>query len=421
MTDNTQATADTSPIGMLRHRQFARFIAATSVASTGQFLSGLATPFLVNELTDSNTWVGAVGFAGLVPAIFATPIGGIMSDRYRRQRLLAICYSLLAVTSAFFLALHLAGALTPTRILLISLGFGTISGFMWASVQAMTPILVPPSDLVPSVQLVSISFTVGRAAGPLLAALVLWRSGPGLAFAITCGSYVVAATILWLLRTGPQPEPSARSPIQDYRDGLRYIAERPGIRLAIRATFVVACLGSVWIFSLATSVADDVFGVGGGGLGLLVTMVGLGSVLASIVVSRHGRSVERSRFETAALTLYATGVLIAMATPWLIVGLAGYLMMGFAHMWHTVTLTTAVQVQVDETHRGRVMSVWILAIFVGLPIGAIAGGLLADLADIRVVMAAAGTTLLLFTGWSWVRHDRFRLLDMVGGPSEQTA
>ncbi|NNE74352.1 MAG: MFS transporter [Acidimicrobiales bacterium] len=398
-------------MGTLRHGQFARFIAGATVASIGQFLSGLATPFYMNELTDSNAWVGASGFAGLIPAVFLTPLAGILADRISRRILLTVAYGMQTIAMTVLLVMYLADALTPWRIIFIMLASGSVAGFMFAPLQSMAPTLVPRADLVPAVQLLSIAFTVGRAIGPGLGALVLWSTGPGLAYGIAVGCLVFATAAM--ASTHPD-EPKAAAPSslrRDFIEGIRYIRARPAIGLAVKAAFAIGAFGAVWAFSLAASVADDAYGVGGGGLGLLATMIGVGSVGASIFISRGGSEVRRSTLEPVALSLYAIGVAIAASTPWFYVGMIGYFTMGIAHMWHNVTLSTSLQVQVEESHRGRVMSVFLVAILGGLPIGAIVGGALSDLLPIRVVMGGSASLIGILTVWWWFAADRFHGLD----------
>lgn len=365
----------------------------------------------MNQLTDSNAWVGAAGFAGLAPAVFATPVAGILSDRFSRRRLLVGAYSAQAIVTAALLTLYASDALTPWRIIALMVVSGSIAGFMFAPIQSMAPILVPEHDLIPAVQAVSMSFTVGRAVGPALGAIVLALSGPGTAYGIACGCYVLAVGAMLSLVTREQPPPSQASFRRDFVAGLSYIRHRPGMRLAMIAAFAIGLLGAVWAFSLAASVADDAYGVGGGGLGAMATMIGVGSVVASIFIAKGGGDMPRSRLETIALLLYGTGILIAASTSLFAVGLAGYFVIGIAHMWHNVSLSTALQVQVDETHRGRVMSVFIVAILGGLPIGALIGGFVSDQFSIRSVMVAYGSLIIVFTCWAWLRHDRLQPLD----------
>ena len=97
----------------LRHVAFARFLLANTTSAVGQFLQGLAVPFLINQMTDSNTWVGAAAFAALIPAVVTTPISGTRADRIDRKRILLVAYVLQGCITGGLLALHQADLLTP--------------------------------------------------------------------------------------------------------------------------------------------------------------------------------------------------------------------------------------------------------------------------------------------------------------------
>ena len=367
----------------------------------------------MKQLTDSNAWVGAVSFASLIPSLFATPIAGILADRVDRRTILLVAYGCQTIVTGGFVVLYAAGELTPWRILLLSLASGTAAGFQWAPVQSMAAILVPSDHLIPAVRLVSISFTAGRALGPMIAGIVLQVSGPGAAFAGTLLTYVVGLAFLSTVRTGWTPaEISAPPFLEQFRDGVDYVRARPSMRLAVSMSFLVAFLGAVFTFALTPSIADDIFETGGGGLGALATMAGVGSIVGSVFIGSRGGAVRRSRMELFSMSIYVGGLLVVAATTSLAVGLAGFFLLGLAHMLHGVTVNTSIQVQVHEEYRGRVMSVWLMAVLAGLPIGAFIGGLLADVFSIATVMLLYAALLALAVTVQAVRTDRLAPLDL---------
>ena len=373
----------------------------------------MATPFLVNELTDSNTWVGAASFVALIPAVVGTPLSGTLADRMDRRRLLLLGLSLQTVTMAAVVILYARGDLTPWRILALNFVGGTAGSFQWAPIQSMAAVLVPRESLIAAVRLVSITFTVGRSVGPAIAAVTLAFHGPGLAFAVSLGLYVASLAILTTVRTSWVPSRSTGSIGDQFREGLAYVRTRPEMRLAFRLAFTVAGLGAVFAFSLAAGVADDLFGRGGGGLGVLSTSLGVGSLLASAFISGRGGRMPRAVLERQAILLYGTGLLIVASSSWLGLGMLGYLLTGAAHMLHGTTLSTALQMRVDEEFRGRVMSVFLVAILSGIPIGGLAFGILGDLVGLRWVVLSAGLVLCL-DGLVTGRRGVLTLLDEEG-------
>lgn len=383
-----------NPFSSLRHPAFARFALGTTLCGVAQFLGGLATPFLINQLTDSNSWVGAASFAALVPAVIGTPLAGTLADRMDRRILLLAGLSLQILSMVAVVVLYESGRLTPWFILGLNFIGGSAASFQWAPIQSMAAVLVPRTSLAAAVRMVSITFTVGRSVGPVVAALTLAFSGPGLAFAVSLGIYVVGFVVLTTVRTGWAPTGGGGSLRDQFSDGVAYVRARPEMRLTFRLAFTVAALGAVFAFSLAAGIADDLFGLGGGGLGVLSTSLGVGSLMASAYISGRGAHVVRSVMERRSIVLYGTGLLIVAASGWLAVGVIGYLCMGMAHMLHGTTLSTALQMQVDEAYRGRVMSVFLVAVLSGIPVGGLAFGILGDLLGLRWVVLAAGIALL---------------------------
>ncbi|MBC8364941.1 MAG: MFS transporter [Actinobacteria bacterium] len=392
---------------------FARFLLANTTSTVGQFLQGLAVPFLINQMTDSNTWVGAAAFASLIPAVVTTPISGTLADRIDRKRILLVAYVLQGCITGGLLVLHQADLLTPWRIIGLLLASGAVAGFQWAPIQSLSAVLVPREVLPQAIRLLSISFTVGRSVGPAAAALILAFAGPGLAFAGTATCYMVGLLLLSSVRCHWEPDEVSEPFFAQFRAGIDYVRANSSIRLALRLSFLMAFLGAAFAYSLTASVADDLFGAGGGGLGALAMMLGFGSVLGGIYISGPGGQVRRSRLEAAVALLFAFGMLIVTATPWLYVGFIGYFVMGMAHMLHGVTVNTALQLQLDEEYRGRVMSVWLVALLGGLPLGSFAGGVLGDLLGIRWVMLGYAVLLAGMIG-SMVRGAGLGLLDEVG-------
>ena len=375
-------------------------------------MQSLAVPFYMNELTDSNFWVGSSAFAVLIPSLIMTPVAGIWSDRISRKAILFGSFFTQLACSAAFLVLFVSDQLTPWLMLGLQVVVGMASGFQWAPTQAMTALLVPPEDLLSAVRFVSLSFTAGRALGPALAGLTLLYWGPGPAFAATIVGFAAGLLLMAPIRLRVA-EPVEQEPFWlQFRHGMEYIWRRPEMRLVVSTSFFVASIGAVFAFALVASVADDVFSLGDGGLGWLTATFGCGSLAVGLYVTRHGDRHLRSRVEMAAVGVYALGVLMVGATPWLAFGLLGYFVFGAAHMAHGVTVNSALQMQVDEQYRGRVMSVWLMSVLTGLPIGSLVGGFLGDLVSMRFVLLLYGGLLAVFWLITAIRSNGFAGLDL---------
>ena len=80
-------------------------------------------------------------------------------------------------------------------------------------------------------------------------------------------------------------------------------------------------------------------------------------------------------------------------------------------MLHGTTLSTSLQMRVDEQYRGRVMSVFLVALLSGIPVGGLAFGVLAALLGLRWVALSSGLVLLA----DYVLLSRRGVLAMLDG------
>ena len=101
-----------------------------------------------------------------------TPVAGVLADRLPR-RLILIVTQLVQAAAAFALwLLYLSDSLTAWRIVGLVFVGGIAGGFQMAAWQAFVPTLVPRSQLVEAVRLNSLQFTVSRALGPSIGAMI---------------------------------------------------------------------------------------------------------------------------------------------------------------------------------------------------------------------------------------------------------
>jgi hypothetical protein len=87
-------------------------------------------------------------------------------------------------------------------------------------------------------------------------------------------------------------------------------------------------------------------------------------------------------------------ILFALS-PSLWVGFAFLFVAGFGYLASNARATTQLQLEVAETHRGRIMALWSIA-FLGLrPFASIVDGAIADVAGVRAAGVVLALTALL--------------------------
>ncbi len=398
---------------ILTDRNFTTYWLATLVSNAGTFMQGIGVPFILYRLTRSNTWVGASVFASLVPSLLVGPAAGIMTDRLSRRLVLLWANVIQAGSAVGMWVLAAVGELTPWRIVALLAIAGIGAGFQYSAAQSIVVLLVPREHLVSALRLNSLGFTGARALGPAAAGLVLDTWGPTTTFAVNALSFVAVIAALMTLRVGGvPPPPTGESFLGQFLSGVHYVWQRPAMRLIVITAFVTALLAQS-VVQLAAGIAEEIYDVGPSALGLLVTVFGLGSISGILVLVVTGDRRRRSRVSFTGLVLYGSATVLCVVTTRYWVGLLAFFLMGSAHVLNGVTLNTTMQVHVDEEYRGRAVSMYLMALLGGMPIGALLSGRVGDLVGLRPTIAAGGTLLLVYCAYLAWRTDRLAIFDEI--------
>ena len=138
---------------------------------------------------------------------------------------------------------------------------------------------------------------------------------------------------------------------------------------------------------------------------------GLGAVIGGVFTVAFGDTFRRSRLAFIGLALMAAGDLVLGVAPEYGLALVALLGMGLAQVLCMVSCNTAIQVNVDEAFRGRASSMFTMSFFAAAPIGALVGGIVGDLLNLRITVVAAAALLAVCTVIAMIRFGRLRMLD----------
>ncbi len=378
----------------LGHRNFRVFWIAGIISNSGRFFQAIAIPLVVYDLTRSAAWVGLAGFAQLLPMSLLGPLAGALADRYARRRILIVTQSLQAVASLGFVALWFGGVRSPTVYVLASVVAGVAAGLNLPAWQAFVSELVPRDTLMSAITLNSAQFNTARLLGPTLAGIVIAAFGPGWAFIVNSASYgATEGALLWMRVPRVHPEPSERMrPLREFVATVAYVRTQRGIVTAIATVSLIGFFGLASQM-MSVVIAEEVFDRGERGFGEMLSAVGLGAIIASPLVAKLAQRVPRSVIQQYALVVYGFGILAVGLAPNFRLAQVALLVMGMAHIASASTLNTAIQLQVDETVRAKVLSVYLTVLLLANPLGQLALGQVIDLVGPQETYVLSGALL----------------------------
>jgi MFS family permease len=387
----------------LRHRSFRRLLVGLAVSQAGDWLYNVALLVFVFERTHSPAWVATTTAVRVLPVVVLGPLGGVLADRYDRQKVM-VASDLLRVLCMLGLT---AVALTDLPVVLapVLAAVATAAAAPYGPcTAATTPRLVPAADLPGANAARSAVGMAAIAAGPVVGALLLLLGEPAAAFILNAGTFALSAILVLSITPGPVFAPSAtgerQSVLADVATGARALREHPvAVRLvgADVICSVVYGMQTVLLLLLSRSL-----GLGDAGYGYVLAGLGLGGIVGTTLTSRAARSAHPRRTLVLALMAVAAPSALMAVTPCL-TGLLVWSVIGGAGAALVEVLTeTALQRDLDE-------EVFARAYGIALP-AAIAGIVGGSLVAAPLVMAIGLTGALVATGVLTAAYAGFLLL-----------
>ncbi|MCY4069176.1 MAG: MFS transporter [Acidimicrobiaceae bacterium] len=402
------------------HRNYRRFWLGGVTANSARWFQYVALPAVIWELTASAAWVGAAGFAQFAAMAVMAPLAGVVADRYQRRKILMASQSLMALISAVMALVWAQGVRSPVAYLALAAAAGLAGGVNLPVWQAFVSELVPRELLLNAVTLNSAQFNSSRLIGPMLGGITVASAGPSAAFAVSAAGALLAVTVLARIESNKLAAP-ARAPgmrlVSNIVETFHYVRTRRSLRTAFVAAALIGSLG-LPIQVLTVVFAEDVFARGPGGFGLMLTMVGLGAVAAAPLVASLGGRVPRSRILRVSLLAYGVAVAALSLAPAFVVYLLPLMLIGAAHLASASSLNTAIQLQVDESRRTQVMSLYVMVLMLSNPVGLLVLGQLVEAVGPRPAFGAY--SVLLIAGAVLLQaRGRLRHLDPDASPQRE--
>jgi MFS family permease len=394
----------------LRHRNFRLLWIGSIATQVGYWMFNLAQGWLALQITNSEFWLGLVGFVGGVPMLIFSLVGGELADRYNRRNLMLIYQLCSMVFITVFAVLVTLNLVLLWHVLLIAFLFGLMMSLNIPLRQALLPDLVERADLTNAVALQSVGWNAMRVVGPALAGVLIAYVGMEGIFWLMVAGYLWTLVMVFQMDIPTKTSiMQLRHPLHNMLDGLRYIWQRKDI-LILMLSLSVPTLFAMPYLQLLPIFARDILKVGAGGLGVLSSAVGVGALVTALVVASMGNTrrkgwwliISSSLFglTVAAFGLsqsYALSIVLLAAT-----GICFSVMQAFN--------SVLIQTLTPDEYRGRVFSVY--ALTWGLqPLGNLVIGWLAEITKAPLAVFIGGmvsTLAMLVLAW---RSRQLRELD----------
>jgi len=381
----------------LTHRNFRLLWLGALTSSIGTWMQKVAQAWLIVTLTGGSSafFLGLDSFAGEVPILLFTLLGGVVADR-RDRRHMMLTSQVVQMTVAFILAgLIVTGLIKVWMVVTLSFISGCGQAFGGPAYQSLIPTLVGKEHLPNAVALNSIQFNLARVIGPIVAGVALATFGMVACFGLNGISFLFVIAAILALRDVHVPPMATESIVDQMKGGLRYVKHSYNLKAVMALGFTGAFLG-LPLLTFLPVIVKDVFQQDVGFYSRLMTFSGSGAVTGALIVAYIGKHRHIGRLMLIFLGLFG----IAMAsfslsrTPALS---AAILFVAGALLVMCFSLTTSLaQLLAPAELRGRVVSIYMLAFRGGSPLGGLASGwLVTQVGSAPKVLMVNGITLTI--------------------------
>jgi MFS family permease len=379
----------------LRHRNFQLFFSGQLISLIGTWMDNIAEAWLVYRFTGSSLLLGTVAFAGQIPVFLLAPIGGMVADRFNRQRIVIATQASAMVLAGILAVLTLTHRVTVWEVVLLAALMGAVNAFDIPARQAFLVDMVGREDLMNAIALNSSMFNGARVIGPSIAGILVASIGEGWCFAANSISYIAVIAGLLMMRVNIAPVEAPRvSPFEHIVEGFRFVWNTAPIRA------LLLLLGLVSLVAMPYSVLMPIFAAkvlhgDARTLGTLMGATGVGALGGALTLATRSGVKGLGRWVAAACASFGVFLILFSLSRWYILSVALLVPVGFSMMVQMASSNTLIQAMVPDRLRGRAMAVYSM-MFMGMaPMGALLSGWSAEQIGAQWTLAIGGACAIV--------------------------
>lgn len=350
----------------------------------------IARSLLVYRLTGSAAILGLMFLANALPMLFLSLFGGVIADRVQKKYVLLMGQAGSAIVS-LGIALALSFDYLSLEMLVVASIFqGTIMGLMMPARQSMVPEIVGEEQLMNALALNNLGMNIFRLLSPALAGFLIDIIGFDAIYYLLTGLYIMSSIFISFIPSTSKITIRGGNALSDIKDGLQYLRRETIILLVLAFTLLVILFTMPYVIMMPIF-ADDILKVGATGMGVLLSVSGIGALITSLVLASLPNKKRGVMMLLGGLLMGLAVAGFAFSSSWYL-SIILIAFVGIGQAVHMTLGSTLIQYYVTPEYRGRVMS--ILMMNFGLTsLGTFFAGVLAE--SIGVQWAVGGLALIL--------------------------
>jgi MFS family permease len=371
--------SDYTTFRAFRSRNYSLYFIGRAVSQFGTWMQRTAVIWVVYSITHSAFLLGVTIFAEQIPSFLLSVFGGIASDRYDRYKVIKITQITSMIQAILLAALVISGHTMVWAILVLSVILGIINAFDVPARQALVhDVVTSPEDLPNALSLTTATASLAQLAGPALAGIVLSLFGAGVCFLLNAASFAgVLISLLLMKLPAHQPKTLQKNVIKELTEGFSYLKNTPDLGLIILMVAII----SLFVLPYNTVIpifAKVIFKGNASTFGYITSFVGVGAVSGTIFLASRKPGTPLKRILLVSTILMGIGLIAFSQITNFPTAMIFAVIIGFGAIAQYTVSSITIQSESAPEMRGRVISIFLMAIFGMVPIGSVLIGAVSE-------------------------------------------
>ncbi|MCX6428337.1 MAG: MFS transporter [Actinobacteria bacterium] len=375
------------------HKGFSPLILSRFISNLGNGLSPVALAYGVLALPHSTGKdLSLVMTARITPMIVFMLIGGVVGDRFKRNRIVGGTDIIGSVIAGLIALSFIKGFATIPLLCVLGGIFGVLNALWWPAMSGVLPEILPKELLQKGNAVVGLVSNIGFTAGALLGGTIVTLFGSGWALLVDALSFTVAGFLVWNITLPPMPAREKNSVLHDLKSGwVEFISRSWVVAVVIGFTFINLCFEATMTVLGPLAYNKDSFGPRNWSFNLAALTIGM--IVGGIISLRihFGRPLVLGMIAIAFASSweFALGIGITLPITLLLAIVAGVAIEIFGVVWQS-----SMQSNIPEESYSRVVAYDALGSYALAPIGiAVAGPIAIAIGTSTTLIVAATITL----------------------------
>ncbi len=379
-----------------KSRNYRLYFTGQSISLIGTWMQKTAVSWVVYSLTHSKFMLGVTLFATMFPSFLFSFLGGVVSDRYNRYRVLLLTQFVSMIQATLLTLVIFFKHYTIWEILALSVFLGIVNAFDVPARQSLVYDMVDDKKHLPNALALNSSMVnLSRLIGPGIAGLVIEKFGEDICFGLNALSFAAVIMSLLLMRLPKYvSRPHTKNVFAELKEGLVYIRKTPAI------AFVIAMLALISLFVLPFSTlipvyAKDIFHGTASTFGVIDSFIGLGAFSGAIFLASLKPGSNLRKILAINTFVFGTGLVLFSHATFYPLALTFATFAAFGMMSQVTISNTLIQTTVHPFMRGRVISFYAMAFFGMQPLGGLLIGFISQRIGVKNTVLAEGIIAII--------------------------